>query len=93
MKCQQCHNSNDWLIWQFDHDKTDFKIEGVHTELHCQLCHFEPLDENRKKNTQCIDCHRRDDIHDGNFGSKCDNCHTQDDFKLIDIRSMRSFGR
>jgi len=92
-ECQQCHNSNDWLIWQFDHDKTEFKIKAAHAELHCQLCHVEPLDKKRKNNTQCIDCHRRDDIHDGNFGPECDNCHTQDDFKSIDLRSMRTFGR
>lgn len=92
-ECQQCHNSNDWLIWQFDHDTTDFKIAGAHQKLHCHNCHFEPLDENRKKNEHCIDCHRRDDVHDGNFGSDCDNCHSQENFKEIDFNSMKNFGR
>lgn len=92
-ECQECHNSNDWLIWRFDHDKTDFKIEGAHKEIHCHSCHFKPLDANRKKNNHCVDCHNRDDIHDGNFGPDCDKCHTQDDFKAIDIRSMQTFGR
>lgn len=87
--CQQCHNPNDWLIWTFDHDKTDFKINGAHVELHCHACHAKPLDENDKKNSQCIDCHNRDDIHDGNFGPDCDRCHSQDDFKSINIRSMK----
>lgn len=86
--CQNCHNPNDWLIWQFNHDESDFKIKGAHTELHCHSCHFKPRDDNSKKNNHCIDCHNRDDIHDGNFGPNCDNCHTQEDFRSINIRSM-----
>ncbi len=92
-ECQRCHNSNDWLIWQFDHDETDFKIQGAHQKLHCHRCHNEPLVEGEKKNSACIDCHRRDDIHDGNFGSDCGDCHTQEDFKEININAMKTFGR
>jgi len=92
-ECNLCHNSNDWLIWSFDHAKTDFKIEGAHEELHCHSCHFKTLEKNRKKKSRCIDCHNRDDIHDGNFGPDCENCHTQDDFKTINIRSKKIFGR
>jgi len=84
--CKQCHNPNDWLIWHFNHDETDFKIKGAHEKLHCDTCHFKPLDKNRKKKTHCVDCHSRDDVHDGNFGSDCVKCHTQDDFRVINIR-------
>lgn len=88
--CQQCHNSNDWLIWIFDHDETEFKIEDAHKEVHCNSCHLKPFQENIQQYNECIDCHKRDDIHDGNFGLDCDKCHSQDDFKSIDIRSMRN---
>ena len=88
--CQRCHNPNDWLIWQFDHDETDFKIRGAHDGLHCDSCHFRPLDKNNKRASRCIDCHVHDDIHNGNFGPYCDSCHTQDDFTSIDIRLMRN---
>lgn len=88
--CQTCHNPNSWLIWQFDHDEqTDFTIEGAHIDLHCHSCHIKPL--THKFATECIDCHRQDDIHAGNFGANCSNCHDQDDFKSIDVRSMKSF--
>ena len=89
--CAQCHNPNDWLIWRFDHDETDFKIKGAHDELHCDSCHFKPLDKNNKRVRRCIDCHNRNDIHNGNFGPDCDNCHTQDEFSSPNIRSMKSF--
>lgn len=93
VQCQQCHNSNDWLIWQFDHDQTDFKLVGAHAKVHCHRCHNKPLQEGIKNKTQCIECHKQDDIHDGNFGPDCGNCHSQENFNEINIRSMRNFGR
>ena len=83
--CKQCHNPNDWLIWQFDHDQTDFKIEGAHENLHCSLCHVKPLQKGQKLKSRCIDCHRADDVHDGNFGTECSSCHLQSDFSTINI--------
>jgi hypothetical protein len=83
--CQQCHNPNDWLIWQFNHDETDFEIMGAHKEVHCNQCHHEPMIRNKETVRDCIDCHRQDDVHGGNFGSDCTRCHTQDDFTTINI--------
>ncbi len=88
--CQSCHNPNNWLIWKFDHDKTDFKLEGAHDGLHCHNCHLKPPGENDQFDSRCIDCHSRDDIHNGNFGASCDICHKQDNFSSINIRSMKN---
>ncbi len=87
--CKQCHNPNDWLIWKFDHDETDFKIRGAHKNLHCHACHFKPLDKDEKMKSRCIDCHYRDDIHEGSFGPYCDECHSIDDFKDINMNGRR----
>ncbi len=84
-KCQQCHNPNDWLIWQFDHNRTDFKLKGAHEKLHCRLCHNRPMENAVELKQQCIDCHRADDVHDGNFGGDCERCHNQTDFSVIQI--------
>ena len=86
-ECQECHNPNNWLIWEFDHDQTDFKVEGAHDGLHCHRCHIEPLDKDRQPDFLCMDCHHRDDIHNGNFGSDCSKCHTQKSFSSINISS------
>lgn len=91
--CAQCHNPNDWLIWSFEHDETDFKLKGAHVDIHCHSCHFKPLQSTNKRNTRCVDCHHRDDVHDGNFGPDCGRCHNQDNFKAINIRSIRSIGQ
>ena len=88
--CQRCHNPNNWLIWKFDHDETDFKIEGAHEEQHCHSCHIKPLEENNQRDSRCIDCHNLDDIHNGNFGADCGICHKQDNFSSINIRSMKN---
>lgn len=84
--CMLCHNPNDWLIWQFDHDKTEFKIEGAHDGLHCNQCHNKPMEKHRETARDCIACHYQDDIHGGNFGADCARCHNQQDFKEIDIQ-------
>jgi len=88
--CAKCHNPNDWLIWQFDHSKTEFDITGAHKDLHCHQCHKKPQ-RNNGSTSQCIDCHRSDDIHDGAFGNNCGLCHRQNDFSSVDMRSMNTF--
>ena len=90
--CALCHNPNDWLIWSFDHDQTDFKLRHTHAEQHCHSCHYRPLEEFDKSSWRCVDCHRRDDIHDGKFGNDCNRCHNQESFDRIDIESLRAPG-
>jgi len=90
--CQRCHNSNDWLIWEFDHSQTGFEIKGAHRELHCQQCHFKPLVDKRSIRS-CRDCHRMDDIHNGGFGKNCGSCHQQDEFSSINRQSMKTLKR
>jgi len=92
-KCKACHNTNAWLIWDFDHDQTDFKLQDAHENLTCQECHTRPLSKQKPLKTSCISCHFNDDIHDGNFGKQCQKCHSQQDFKAINIRSMNTFGQ
>ena len=84
-KCGVCHNPNSWVYWRYDHDKTDFKLQGAHEDLVCHACHREPMLEDSDIGVSCIDCHQVDDIHDGNFGKRCERCHNQRDFREIDL--------
>lgn len=35
--------------------------------------------------TRCVDCHRRDDPHDGQFGARaCTDCHGEDEWAAVD---------
>lgn len=64
-ECKKCHNSNtSWNISSFDHEKTNFPLEGGHAEVACSECH-KPISgpngkiiiEYKLKSYQCIDCH------------------------------------
>jgi len=74
-KCGSCHNEKDWAKSQFDHDKkTDFALLGKHIKVPCSSCHLKSL----TPGTDCIDCHKSDDIHLSSNGDKCQSCHNND---------------
>lgn len=80
--CQICHTPNSWNIWRFDHDKQSrFKLDGAHKKLHCYSCHISPTATINSTPRPCINCHRRDDEHNGQFGPRCNRCHTTKSFK------------
>lgn len=72
-KCADCHTESGWKEARFDHDTTDFKLEGRHANAKCRDCHR----DNAFKDTPmaCVSCHRKDDRHKGRFGEKCQSCH------------------
>ncbi len=81
--CRSCHNSTDWKVWSFNHEvATDFPLTGKHKGLVCSACHSRAGDP-AKTGTQCVDCHRRDDIHRGGFGEDCERCHVTGSFAEI----------
>ncbi len=88
--CVRCHNPNDWLIWEFDHDQdSDFPLKGAHEGVHCSRCHRRPMQDKPRKR-DCIACHKRDDVHEGNFGPDCGQCHDQENFRDVVMRRFRS---
>lgn len=64
-ECKKCHNSNSsWTIPSFDHEKTNFPLEGGHTNVACSECHKpvktstgKTIIQYKLKSYQCIDCH------------------------------------
>lgn len=85
--CHTCHNPNAWGTWLFDHDKaTNFKIDGAHEELGCYDCHQTRSKGKLEASKDCISCHRRDDIHNNQFGRQCGECHDTKDFKTVNIK-------
>ena len=79
--CATCHNPNGWAFWRFDHDiQTDFALTGAHKNLTCEACHT-PGTEATKVKTVCAECHQKQDVHKGAFGSNCGACHQTTSFK------------
>ena len=82
-RCSSCHNTVDWKVWTFDHDKrTRFALTGRHKGLICSACHARAGDP-AKLGSQCVDCHRRQDVHRGGFGQDCARCHVTTSFREI----------
>ena len=84
--CASCHDVNGFQqasqTSEFDHNRTDFPLEGMHETVDCRACHTgamtDPVSFNR-----CMDCH--DDYHQGQFANKepaidCASCHVVDGF-------------
>jgi hypothetical protein len=84
--CDNCHNARAWALWEFDHAKTRFALDGAHQALACESCHTQPAPSGRKAaplEGGCYGCHKRDDAHDGSYGKACERCHVTDNWKRV----------
>lgn len=82
-KCEFCHAADDWKRQTFDHVKeTGYPLIEKHSGVKCGECHLKPL-FSQKTSRQCVQCHRKDDPHNGELGVRCEMCHTTVDFKVI----------
>lgn len=73
--CSDCHSAQQWQDIEFDHNTTEFMLKDAHAEVSCASCH--PDRKFTEVGQECIDCHRPQDKHQGQFGQACANCHTQ----------------
>jgi hypothetical protein len=87
--CSQCHNVNSFQIISgvnnFNHNTTDYKLQGKHLTVNCKSCHktvfTDPL-----KFKNCTDCHT--DYHKKQFikngkSPDCSECHSVNGFTLF----------
>ena len=88
--CQSCHNVNDWLQVDFDHGKTDFPLFGKHRSVKCAACHIDNVYEDLP--AKCIDCHQKDDSHNGKFGADCESCHDASSWATTVFNHRRETG-
>ncbi|AFK05673.1 cytochrome c family protein (plasmid) [Emticicia oligotrophica DSM 17448] len=87
--CKSCHNEQSFLlknksfVGKFDHDKTDYPLEGKHEVVDCKTCHKADFTDPLPHNT-CMNCHN--DKHNGDFATKkdkypdCATCHRVEGF-------------
>lgn len=80
--CAKCHSESSFLslkgLDDFNHDLTDFALEGLHVNVDCKKCHtsryIDPIDF-----SACINCHG--DFHMGQLTNNqgdpldCKECH------------------
>ena len=89
--CASCHNTRDWRLWAFDHDRrTRFALDGAHQPLACVRCHADAAPASAAiapVGDRCVDCHRAVDRHDGAFGDRCEQCHVTTDWRQLQRRA------
>jgi hypothetical protein len=64
-------------------------LEGAHRKVKCESCHKLPAPQGKDAaalGSNCISCHRADDVHDGQFGARCEQCHAVDSWKSFKSR-------
>lgn len=87
-KCETCHDAKAWRTTKhFNHDLTDFKLTGAHTEATCASCHAG--ERWKGVSHQCNDCHRQQDKHKGQNGQACETCHTTKNWKELTFNHDR----
>ncbi|HUK01270.1 MAG TPA: hypothetical protein VLW26_03230 [Steroidobacteraceae bacterium] len=90
-QCEQCHTPEGWRTSVvFDHDLTRFPLVGLHVAVPCEGCHL--TRQYRDTGHQCIDCHRRDDVHHGNLGSDCARCHSPNGWRIWEFDHGKQTG-
>jgi hypothetical protein len=87
--CKICHIENSWNQLNFDHSKTNFRLNGAHLKTNCRSCHF--IADKTGKGIQkfeglpknCNNCHT--DNHNKQFDKNgitdCEKCHATDNWK------------
>lgn len=84
--CIKCHDLEAFRPASlFDHNNTDFRLKGKHTEAKCESCHETSLRNGKEfqrfadiPHSNCDDCHK--DPHQDNFVNSCSECHTENSF-------------
>lgn len=74
-RCEDCHRApTSWVVPGFDHRRTGYTLEGLHSEAPCASCHRGHVSV-RVPHDGCPACHT--DVHRGQFAPEpCDTCHT-----------------
>ncbi len=83
-ECKNCHSEESWRAIEFNHDQTEFKLEGKHQQQKCNNCH-RVANAVKGKNqivfdlpsVACESCHQN--VHltqfEKNGSTDCARCH------------------
>ena len=62
--CNRCHVTRSWMPENFDHDTTNFPLQGKHIDIECRACHTSSIENGetvilyKLNKFECIDCHQ-----------------------------------
>ncbi len=80
-RCNQCHTTSGWAPASFDHNLSDFPLQGAHVSVNCLACHIGG--QYTGTPTACYACHQADyqgvqnpNHVTGGYDHSCTMCHT-----------------
>jgi len=87
--CAKCHDYKGFSPTPlFNHDKTDYPLNGAHEKVKCESCHKKELRGGKEfqkfagiEFNSCASCHK--DPHHGEFGQNCKSCHQETSFHQL----------
>ena len=95
IECAKCHTSENWKVdpskIQFDHNKTDFPLEGGHSIVQCRSCHESLKFNAANGKIECANCHK--DIHQNSVGNNCIRCHSPKSWIIENINELHRTSR
>ncbi len=62
--CKRCHVTSSWLPENFNHNTTNFPLDGKHKNVECRTCHTSSIVNGetvvlyKLNKFECIDCHQ-----------------------------------
>ena len=80
--CGDCHGYDGWTILSlsgFNHQETNFPLEGSHQHQSCNACHVGNTVAEKhqfRRDSRCFSCHL--DVHMTVLGDECIQCHGMD---------------
>jgi Zn finger protein HypA/HybF involved in hydrogenase expression len=91
--CSKCHTETDWKVdplkMDFNHNSTNFRLDGQHTGVNCRSCH--PTLVFSEAKTECSDCHQ--DMHNQTVGFDCERCHSTSTWIISNTRDIHQKSR
>ncbi|WP_346862623.1 hypothetical protein [uncultured Draconibacterium sp.] len=90
--CVVCHTTEGWKFvntGKFNHNSTNFMLEGEHEVTNCAACHTSLVFSDAS--TSCISCHT--DMHNTSVGMDCARCHDSKSWIVSNITELHQMGR
>ncbi|MCF6170948.1 MAG: hypothetical protein L3J66_08230 [Bacteroidales bacterium] len=93
LSCEDCHTSEGWKVDKnnisFDHNITDFPLQGTHRDVNCTSCHSSLVFSEAEP--ECMSCHT--DMHEQTVGFDCERCHNTNSWIVEDITELHQHSR
>jgi hypothetical protein len=84
LSCEECHVATSFKDIRYEHDRTDFRLDGAHSRVPCLACHN--IENFSKVERWCVTCH--EDIPRGRMGVDCARCHSANGWTVFDAEGI-----